>query len=73
MSQKYISFHIYFSGKEHSLIIANVIRIEFKMLLYVMDSRNWHLNEYRIQQTQLTTTTFNILAQPVELYTGTSF
>ena len=44
-----------------------------QMLLYVMDSRNWHLNEYRIQQTQLTTTTFNILAQPVELYTGTSF
>ena len=40
---------------------------------YVMDSRNCHLNEYRIQQTQLTTTTFNILAQPVELYTGTSF
>lgn len=70
MSQKYISFHIYFSVKEHSLIIANVIRIEFN---YVMDSRNWHLNEYRIQQTQLTTTTFNILAQPVELYTGTSF
>ena len=37
------------------------------------DSRNGHLNEYRIQQTQLTTTTFNILAQPVELYTGTSY
>ena len=69
MSQKYISFHIYFSGKEYSVIIANIIRIEFNR----MDSRNWHLNEYRIQQTQLTTTTFNILAQPVELYTGTSF